>query len=97
MFSEQTNIGINGAVKIPGDKSISHRSITPSISSGICEISNILKSDDVLRTMNAFKEMGVEIKEENKKIIINGQGLESLNKPKKEIYLGNSLEQMQDY
>ena len=91
MFSEQTNIGINGAVKIPGDKSISHRSIIiPSISSGICEISNILKSDDVLCTMNAFREMGVEIKEENKKIIINGKGLESLKKPNQEIYLGNS-------
>ena len=71
MFSEQTNIGINGAVKIPGDKSISHRSIIiPSISSGICEISNILKSDDVLRTMNAFKEMGVEIKEEDRKSVV---------------------------
>ena len=91
MLSEQTNIGINGAVRIPGDKSISHRSIIiPSISSGICEISNILKSDDVLRTMNAFKEMGVEIKEENNKIIINGKGLESLKKTNKEIYLGNS-------
>ncbi len=91
MFSEQTNIGINGTIRIPGDKSISHRSIIiPSISSGICEISNILKSDDVLRTINAFKEMGVEIKEESKKIIINGKGLESLKKPKKEIYLGNS-------
>ena len=73
MLSEQTKIGINGSIEIPGDKSISHRSIIiPSISSGICEISNILKSDDVLRTMHAFKEMGVEIKEENKKIIING-------------------------
>jgi 3-phosphoshikimate 1-carboxyvinyltransferase len=91
MFSTQTNTGINGAITIPGDKSISHRSIIiPSISTGICEISNILKSDDVLRTMNAFKEMGVEIKEENKKIIINGKGLESLKKPNKEIYLGNS-------
>ncbi len=91
MFSEQTKSGINGSVKIPGDKSISHRSIIiPSISSGICEISNILKSDDVLRTMHAFKEMGVEIKEENKKIIINGKGLGSLKKPNKEIYLGNS-------
>ncbi len=91
MFSEQTKSGINGSVKIPGDKSISHRSIIiPSISSGICEISNILKSDDVLRTMHAFKEMGVEIKEENKKIIIYGKGLESLKKPNKEIYLGNS-------
>ena len=91
MFSEQTKSGINGSVKIPGDKSISHRSIIiPSISSGICEISNILKSDDVLRTMHAFKEMGVEIKEESKKIIIYGKGLGSLKKPNKEIYLGNS-------
>ena len=73
MFSEQINSGINGLIKIPGDKSISHRSIIiPSISSGVCEISNILKSDDVLNTMNAFKEMGVEIIEENNKIIING-------------------------
>ena len=84
MFSEQTNIGINGTITIPGDKSISHRSIIiPSISNGICEISNILKSDDVLRTINAFKEMGVEIKEENKNIIINGKGLDALKKPKK--------------
>ena len=79
MFSDQTSIGINGIIKIPGDKSISHRSIIiPSISNGICEITNILKSDDVLRTIDAFREMGVEIKEENKKIIINGKGLESL-------------------
>ncbi|MDC0058265.1 3-phosphoshikimate 1-carboxyvinyltransferase, partial [Pelagibacteraceae bacterium] len=91
MFSEQTNIGINGSITIPGDKSISHRSIIiPSISSGVCEISNILKSDDVLCTMQAFKEMGVEIKEESNKIIIYGKGLESLNKPNKELYLGNS-------
>ena len=79
MLSEKTKSGINGSIKIPGDKSISHRSIIiPSISSGVCEISNILKSDDVLRTINAFKEMGVDIIEENNKIIINGKGLESL-------------------
>ena len=74
MYSEQTTTGINGIIKIPGDKSISHRSIIiPSISNGICEITNILKSDDVLRTIDAFKEMGVEIREENNKIIINGK------------------------
>ena len=91
MLSEQTSIGINGIINIPGDKSISHRSIIiPSISNGICEITNILKSDDVLRTIDAFKEMGVEIKEEKEKIIINGKGLESLQQPKKDLYLGNS-------
>ena len=57
MFSEQTKIGINGSIKIPGDKSISHRSIIiPSISSGICEISNILKSDDVFALCMRLKK-----------------------------------------
>ena len=83
MFSEQTTIGINGLIKIPGDKSISHRSIIiPSISNGICEITNILKSDDVLRTIDAFKEMGVEIKDKK----INGKGW-NLQQPNKDLYL----------
>ena len=64
MFSLKINQGINGNIKIPGDKSISHRSIIiPSISIGVSEISNILKSDDVLNTINAFKMMGVKIEE----------------------------------
>ena len=45
--------GLNGIVKIPGDKSISHRAIIiPSISNGITEIKNILNSEDVNRTIN---------------------------------------------
>ena len=84
-------MGINGMPKIPGDKSISHRSIIiPSISNGICEINNILKSDDVLHTLNALKSMGVDIEEHKDKIIIQGKGLNSLNKANGEIYLGNS-------
>ena len=91
MISYQVTDGINGTPKIPGDKSISHRSIIiPSISKGICEINNILKSDDVLHTLSAFKSMGVKIIEENNKLIIYGKGLDSLNKPEKDIYLGNS-------
>ena len=91
MFSLKINQGINGNIKIPGDKSISHRSIIiPSISMGVSEISNILKSDDVLNTMNAFKMMGVKIEESKDKLIIHGKGLESLIKPTKDIYLGNS-------
>jgi len=91
MFSDKINKGVNGEVIIPGDKSISHRSIIiPSISNGICKVSNILKSEDVLHTLNAFKLMGVKIEETNNDIIIHGNGLESLKKPNKEIYLGNS-------
>ena len=91
LISSKIYQGINGEIKIPGDKSISHRSIIiPSISNGVSEISNILKSEDVLNTINAFKNMGVKIDELKDKIIIYGKGLNSLNKPSKEIYLGNS-------
>ena len=82
---------------IPGDKSISHRSIIiPSISNGICEINNILKSEDVLHTLNAFKSMGVKIEENKNKIIIYGKGLNSLKKPKEKFIL-EILEQVLDY
>ncbi len=91
MISNRIKNGINGCPAIPGDKSISHRSIIiPSISNGVCEINNLLKSDDVLHTLNAFKEMGVKIEENDDKVIVFGKGLNSLQKPKNEIYLGNS-------
>ena len=91
MISHPINQGINGIANVPGDKSISHRSvIIPSISKGVCEVDNILKSDDVLHTINAFKAMGVKIEESGKKLIIFGKGLNSLKKPRNEIYLGNS-------
>ena len=68
MISYSIKEGLNGNPVIPGDKSISHRSIIiPSISNGVCEINNILKSEDVLHTLNAFKSMGVQIKEKEKK------------------------------
>ena len=87
MISNIITKGINGTPKIPGDKSISHRSIIlPSISNGVCEISNILKSDDVLHTLNAFKAMGVNIIENEGKIIIQGKGLNSLRESKNQIY-----------
>ena len=91
MISNLITKGMNGIPKIPGDKSISHRSIIiPSISNGICEINNILKSEDVLHTLKALKAMGVRIIEKEEKIIIEGRGLNSLIEPKNPIYLGNS-------
>ena len=91
MISDVITKGINGVPKIPGDKSISHRSIIiPSISNGICEVFNILKSEDVMHTLNAFKAMGVMIKENQTKIIIQGKGLNSLRQSKNKLYLGNS-------
>ena len=91
MISNLITEGINGQPKIPGDKSISHRSIIiPSISNGICEIKNILKSEDVMHTINALKNMGVIIEEDGSILLVHGKGLNSLKKPKNDIYLGNS-------
>ena len=91
MISDVITKGINGIPNIPGDKSISHRSIIiPSISNGICEINNILKSEDVLHTVNALKAMGVKIEENKNKILIQGNGLNSLTEANEKIYLGNS-------
>ncbi len=91
MISRKINDSLNGNPKIPGDKSISHRAIIiPAISKGVCEIRNYLKSDDVQNTLNAFKSMGVKVIEKENKLTIYGNGLNSLEKPDKEIYLGNS-------
>ena len=70
MLSHKLKSGINSEAIIPGDKSISHRSvIIPSISNGICEVDNILKSDDVMHTINAFISMGIKIEEYKKKLL----------------------------
>tara|TARA_B100001057_G_scaffold499351_1_gene609662 strand:+ start:1447 stop:2745 length:1299 start_codon:yes stop_codon:yes gene_type:complete len=91
MISSTITKGVNGIPNIPGDKSISHRSIIiPSISNGKCEITNILKSADVLHTLGAFRSMGVNIIEDKKNLLIHGKGLNSLFESKDPIYLGNS-------
>ena len=91
LISSKINKGINGIIKIPGDKSISHRSIIiPAISKGTTEISDILMSEDVMHTLDAFVSMGINIKKIKNKIIIEGKGLNGLQKPKNKINLGNS-------
>ena len=82
---------LSGQVIIPGDKSISHRSIIlSSIAEGTSEISGFLKGEDCLATLNAFKKMGVKIEDEGKKIFVHGVGLHGLKKPNEDLDLGNS-------
>ena len=81
MKSARINNGLKGEICIPGDKSISHRSIIiPSISNGVCEVSNILKSEDVINTLNAFRALGVKFEETKEKLIVYGKGINSLKK-----------------
>ena len=83
---------LRGAIRVPGDKSISHRSIMlGALAEGTTEVSGFLEGEDNLATLNAFRDMGVAITgPDNGKVVINGVGLHGLKKPAKALYLGNS-------
>ncbi|MDR3306457.1 MAG: 3-phosphoshikimate 1-carboxyvinyltransferase [Endomicrobium sp.] len=84
---------ISGAVEVPADKSITHRAVMlSSIAEGDSVVRNYLPSDDCNRTIEAFRQMGAEIKIDNDNLRIKGAGL-NLKKPqdcKYNIYAGNS-------
>lgn len=82
---------LNGEISIPGDKSISHRSIMfGAISEGTTTITNFLTGDDCLSTISCFRKLGVEIVVEGEKVIIHGKGLEGLREPVEVLDVGNS-------
>ena len=75
---------LKGDIKIPGDKSISHRALMCSaISNGNCEISNLQRSEDVLNTLSVLKELKVEIEPIDDRFIVTGKGLRGLQEPNK--------------
>ena len=87
----ENNNGLNGEVLVPGDKSISHRSIMfGSIASGTTEVSNFLLGDDCLSTISCFRKLGVQIEQNNNNVIIHGNGLGNLQEPKEILDVGNS-------
>lgn len=82
---------LKGSFELIGDKSISHRSIMfSSISKGHNKISNFLMGEDCLSTIDCFRKMGVDIKIENKDVIVRGNGLYGLKKPNNILDVGNS-------
>ncbi len=83
---------LRGELTLPGDKSISHRSIILSaIGSEKNRISGFLESEDCLNTLNAFKIMGVDIKKIKRgEYVVNGVGLRGLKEPDRVINCGNS-------
>jgi len=84
--------GLRGEISVPGDKSISHRAvILGSIASGRSEITGFLEGEDNLRTVEAFRAMGVRIEAPARgRLVINGVGLTGLKPPGGTIYAGNS-------
>lgn len=83
--------GLKGEIAVPGDKSISHRSIMlGSIALGTTEIINFLNGADCLSTIDCFRKMGIEIEQNLNSIIVHGKGLHGLTKPKDTLNVGNS-------
>lgn len=80
-----------GQIKVPGDKSISHRAVMlGSLASGVTEISGFLKGADCLSTIDCFRKMGIDIDINGENVTVHGNGLRGLKKPDEMLYTGNS-------
>ena len=87
-----TNVrGLKGRIRVPGDKSISHRSIIfGSLTKGVTTVRDILRGEDVLSTMQVFRDLGVQIEDDGNLVKIHGVGFEGLQAPKNKLDMGNS-------
>ena len=91
-FNVQPGGSLRGEIRVPGDKSMSHRSIMlGSLAEGVTHVTGFLNAEDALATLQAFRAMGVEIEgPENGEVTIHGVGKHGLKQPKEPLYLGNS-------
>jgi 3-phosphoshikimate 1-carboxyvinyltransferase len=82
---------LNGTIKVPGDKSISHRAVMfGSIAEGKTTINGFLTGEDCLSTISCFKKLGVNIEQDNEQVTVNGKGISGLKPPTEDLYVGNS-------
>ncbi|MEC9483650.1 MAG: bifunctional prephenate dehydrogenase/3-phosphoshikimate 1-carboxyvinyltransferase [Halomonas sp.] len=83
---------VSGTIRVPGDKSISHRSIMlGALSEGVTEVQGFLEGEDSLATLQAFREMGVVIEGPHQgRVTIHGVGMHGLKKPAGPLYVGNA-------
>ena len=81
-----------GSIRVPGDKSISHRSIMlGSLAEGTTHVTGFLEGEDALATLASFRAMGVQINgPKDGKVTVHGVGMHGLKAPKEDVYLGNS-------
>ena len=91
-FKVQPGGSLNGTVRVPGDKSMSHRSIMlGSLAEGVTHVTGFLNAEDAISTLEAFRAMGVQIEgPKNGEVTIHGVGKHGLKAPKEPLYLGNS-------
>jgi 3-phosphoshikimate 1-carboxyvinyltransferase len=91
-FLVQPGGALQGKIRVPGDKSISHRSIMlGAIAEGVTRVTGFLEGEDNLATLSAFRSMGVRIEgPEQGRLTIHGVGRGGLKAPAGDLYLGNS-------
>lgn len=91
-FRLQPGGNVSGDIRVPGDKSISHRSIMlGALADGVTEVDGFLEGEDSLATLQAFRDMGVTIEgPDNGHVRIHGVGMKGLQAPRGPLYLGNS-------
>ncbi|WP_419958325.1 3-phosphoshikimate 1-carboxyvinyltransferase [Psychrobacillus psychrotolerans] len=82
---------LKGTIRIPGDKSVSHRSIMfGAIAEGTTTVEGFLQSDDCLSTIDCFQKLGVDISIEGEKVTIKSDGIANWKEPDEILYTGNS-------
>ena len=87
----QADRGLSGKVKIPGDKSISHRAVMfASLANGKSKIDGFLEGEDCLSTIACMKQLGVQIEQNGDQVTVNGKGLDALQEPTSVLNIGNS-------
>jgi 3-phosphoshikimate 1-carboxyvinyltransferase len=91
-FNLQPGSQVQGTLRVPGDKSMSHRSIMlGALAEGTTQIEGFLEGEDSLATLQAFRDMGVSIDGPDQgRVRIQGVGLNGLKAPTKPLYMGNS-------
>lgn len=88
---ESTRSSLNGTITVPGDKSISHRSVMfGSLASGTTTVENFLLGQDCLSTISCFRQLGVKIIQDGSNVTIEGNGFDGLKEPNEILDVGNS-------
>ncbi|MEM6545945.1 MAG: 3-phosphoshikimate 1-carboxyvinyltransferase, partial [Pseudomonadota bacterium] len=83
---------LTGQLRVPGDKSISHRSVMfGALADGTTQVTGLLEGEDVLATIRAFRAMGVQIDGPHAgALTINGLGVDGLRPPSQPLDMGNA-------
>lgn len=82
---------LRGTIRVPGDKSISHRAIMlGSLATGTTKIKGFLVGEDCLSTVRCFRDLGVPISISGDEVKVEGRGLSGLNEPQSFLDVGNS-------